>query len=458
MEENERKRDPSQERRMRRGLMMGVALSAAAAIGLGIWGIGQQRAVQAIRQQVVAAQQRAMLEVVSKLSGIEVRLGKLLVSSGVGQGEKLLSDLKRQAEDVQTNLAQLPLRHQAVSGTIKFVNQLGDYAGALSQNITQGRPLSDQDLRQLEEMISNCAQLNQQMRDIEPDITSGKALADADQLFWQDPQENAPPLERAAGNNNGIDYPSLMYDGPFSDGKHQGPALALAGLENITMERAMEIAADFVGRERVREIGQGVNTQGVIPTFGVSLLTSDGTLNVQVSQQGGKVLWIIPEMAGFGSGLDVGQCTIKAYEFLGSRGYGHMEPNYWQTYDGLTVINFAASEDGVLLYPDLVKVQVRMDTGAVVGIEANNYLMNHRSRTLTRPAITKEEAAQMVSDRLEVDRTRLCVIPTEQGERLCYEFGGTWSGRYFLVYIDAVYGVEVNILQIIDTEGGRLSA
>jgi len=297
---------------MRRAMSLGIALLAMAAVGLGAWGIEQYRTAETLRRHVISGQQRAMYEVVSKLSDIEVRLGKLLVSAGAAQGEKLLGDLQHQAEDVQTNLSQLPLSHRAVSGTIKFVNQLSDYAGVLSQSVTQGRPLSDQDLRQLEEMMNNCALLNQQMREIEGDISSGKALGEAELLFWQDPQENAPPMELAAGSKNGIEYPSLVYDGPFSDGRHQGPPLALAGMEEITAEQAMEIAADFVGWERVRRVGEGVNTQGV--------------------------------------------------------------------------------------------------------------------------------------------------IPTDQGERLCYEFGGTWAGRYYLVYIDAIHGIEVNILQIIDTEGGRLSA
>ena len=55
-------------------------------------------------------------------------------------------------------------------------------------------------------------------------------------------------------------------------------------------------------------------------------------------------------------------------------------------YDGLAVINFVALQDGVLLYPDLVKVQVRMDTGEIVGMEANNYLMNHTVRTALSPS------------------------------------------------------------------------
>ncbi len=437
---------------------LAVGILVVTAVLLGLWGNSQRAKTQQLRAMIQATQQRAMLEATTKLSAIEVRLNKLLVSASATQGEKLLGEVKRQAEDVQTNLSQVPLRHQAVAGTIKFVNQLGDYAGVLSQNVVQGRPLSDEDLRQLETMLQHCALLNQQLRGVEADIMGGKALEEAEQLFWQDPQPNAPPLEKAAGSDNGIEYPSLVYDGPFSDGKHQGPALALAGQPEITREDAQRIAQEFVGPERIQRWGQGVDTQGLIPTYGVSLVTDDGTLNVQVTKQGGRILWIMPEMAGYGGGLDVGECALKGYEFLASRGYGHMEPNYWQTYDGIAVINYAAAQEGVLLYPDLIKVQVRMDTGAVVGWESNNYLMNHRARTLTRPTVTEEQAAEMVSTRLSVDRARLCVIPTDTGEVLCYEFGGTWADRYYLVYIDAQTLQEVNILQIIDTEGGKLSA
>ncbi|MDR3050890.1 MAG: germination protein YpeB [Oscillospiraceae bacterium] len=430
---------------------------SALLVAQGVFSLQQARTVQTLRQQVATAQQRAMLEVLSTLSDIEMRLSKLLVSSGAVQGEKLLGDLVRQAEGVQSNLSQLPLRHEAISGTMKFVNQLGDYAGVLSQNITQGRPLSSQDLQQLEGMLANCAQLNEQLRGVEQDIVSGKAIGEAEQIFWQDQGENPPTMEQAAGKSNGIDYPSLVYDGPFSDGKHAGAPLALAGMPQISVEQAMQAAVDFVGKERVRDVRRGINTQGVIPAYGVTVETEDGTLNVQVTQQGGQILWMMPESAGFGSGLDVGACALKAYEFLTAKGYGHVEPNYWQTYDGIAVINFATVQDGALLYPDLVKVQVRMDTGAVVGLEANNYLMNHHARTGLASVITKEEAAEMVSDRLEVDRVRLCIIPTERGERLCYEFGGDWSGSYYLVYIDAKDKQEINILKIIDTEGGRMS-
>ena len=93
------------------------------------------------------------------------------------------------------------------------------------------------------------------------------------------------------------------------------------------------------------------------------------------------MLWMVPEHAAFAPALTLEECAEAAQGFLLDRGYGEMEANHYQVYDGLAVINFVAVQDGVLLYPDLVQVQIRMDTGEVVGLEANNYLMNHTRRT-----------------------------------------------------------------------------
>ena len=45
---------------------------------------------------------------------------------------------------------------------------------------------------------------------------------------------------------------------------------------------------------------------------------------------------------------------IRDRDFLLDRGYGEMEANHYQVYDGLAVINFVAVQDGVLLYPCLL--------------------------------------------------------------------------------------------------------
>ena len=196
-----------------------------------------------------------------------------------------------------------------------------------------------------------------------------------------------------------------------------------------------------------------------LASYGVKLTLNDGVvLNAEVTRQGGKMLWMVPEHAAFEPGWTLEECAEAARDFLLDRGYGEMEANHYQVYDGLAVINFVAVQDGVLLYPDLVKVQVRMDTGEVVGLEANNYLMNHTERTGLSPALSGEQALEKASSRLEAGQARLCVIPYREGERLCYEVPGRYEGREYRVYIDAITGEEAEVLMMVDSVGGRMAA
>ena len=152
------------------------------------------------------------------------------------------------------------------------------------------------------------------------------------------------------------------------------------------------------------------------------------------------------------------ECTQAAQAFLQKNGYAPMEASFYQVYDGLAVIDFVALQDGVLLYPDQIKLQLRMDTGEVVGLEANQYLMNHTRRSSLAPGITQEQALENVSSQLAVDTVRLCVIPENGGERLCYEVTGSYEQQTYMVYIDAHTGEEADVLMLVDGAEGTLAA
>ena len=106
---------------------------------------------------------------------------------------------------------------------------------------------------------------------------------------------------------------------------------------------------------------------------------------------------------------------------------------------------------------------VRMDTGDIVGLEANNYWTNHTVRENLTPALSAEEAQRFVSGRLTVEGSRLCVIPVDDGmntgvtEKLCWEFSGTWSSSRYLVYIDAQTGAEEQVLKVVTGNDGTLT-
>lgn len=412
-----------------------LLVALAVAVALALW---QFREAKAAEITVRAGRERAYYSALDSLTNLEADLSKALVASGPGQHALLLGRVSSLAGAASENLSALPAAYGADESGLKFLGQTADYAQTLAAAAAEGRTLSETDVRQL-------AQLMQKSGELRRHLENGEGFA-----------YDAPSEEQKL---SGIEYPSLLYDGPFSDGVRQGAPRGLSG-EEITSEQAVEAGRAFLGAARAQRAS---DMQGPIPCWGVSAETDGVTITLQVTRQGGKILWMAPETAGFETKLGMEACVARAREFLESHGFGEMEPSFTQQYDGLAVISFAAVQDDVTLYPDLVKAQVRMDTGEVVGLEANNYWMNHTERENLAPQVDEQQALRAVSGRLTVTGSRLCVIPVDDGldsgktEKLCWEFAGEWNGSRYFVYIDAETGEEEKVLKVVAGNGGTLT-
>ena len=135
-----------------------------------------------------------------------------------------------------------------------------------------------------------------------------------------------------------------------------------------------------------------------------------------------------------------------------------MVDTYYISEDGTAVINYAYKQGDVVVYPDLVKVKIALDTGEILGLEAKGYLSSHIVRDIPEPKISMEEARQAISPRVEILSSGLAIIPTNyKTEIFTYEFKGKLNNRDFLVYINAENGNEEDILMIINTPNGILT-
>jgi len=72
------------------------------------------------------------------------------------------------------------------------------------------------------------------------------------------------------------------------------------------------------------------------------------------------------------------------------------------------------------------------------------------------PTITTEEAMAAAGSRLQPRSTRLCIIPQNRAEYLCYEILAEDGEDAFLVYIDAHTGVERELMQLLQSANGTL--
>lgn len=423
-----------------------AAAMTALALMLLAAGWAQTNRLDEAQARISAVVQKAFYETCELTEGMSVNLRKLLVVGETGQAQQLLGEVARQAQGASGNLAMLPMGEEMISSTIKFINQVGDFSETMSVRLASGGAITHSDYETISLLSENAAAFSVGMGRLLERMENGEVSLDSAPVAGD---ESLYPL-----TNPAAEYPTLLYDGPFSDGAAGGEFKSLAGLDRVSAEQAQQSLAAFLGSvSEIRLTGEG---NVPVDCYEFALTANGYPLTAGVTKQGGKVLYVL-------SDADVTEVNFRPEElldtakaFLLARGFGEMEMSYYSRFDGILTVNYAAVQNGVVLYPDLIKVQLSMKDGAVIGVEAGNYLMNHVERTLELPAISEADAMDRIGERLTPLSVRLSVIPVGTGEALCYEIRATDGVDSFLVYIDAMTGAERELMQVVSDANGSL--
>lgn len=389
------------------------------------------------RLQLAEIYRGAVLNAIRGMESMEYTLNKAMLSGEGTSAARYLTQASDHAGQTQQSLALLPLAHPDTMQAVKMTNQLTDYVQALQKQ----NGITAYDARQLRELLAACQAYAQLLHNNEETlIRNAKTAAD----FY--PEQGTKAMDES------LQYPTLIYDGPFSDARKESP-LPFTG-EEISWEEAEKIARKCIGEERILQSSRGTDIFGPNPCHGITLVLEDVTLEAAVTKKGGKVLWLTPDNASFDSLVTLEQCREEALSFLQRNGFPPMAYTSFQIYEGVAVLAFAAMDDHVLLYPDLVKVQLRMDNAQVVGLETKNYWQNHKERDIPPPSISADDAQAALSPQLKVWERRLCVIPSNDQEVLCWEFSCGYENQDYLLYINAINGQQEDLLQIVESPTG----
>ena len=376
-------------------------------------------------------------------------LEKAVVSSDPRQVVTLLAQASHKAGDLARDIVFLPLSHEAMAPTVAFLHQIAEDALTVAGDAAAGTLPDTQTLSKLTRHRALCMQLASHLALAQKEAASSGFALPLDSVFYEAPSAGERPLEAVHEGDGAIDYPAPANAAASPKG--------LTG-DTVTAAQALDIARSFVGEDRFVSASSAPNTSGAIPAFGVTVMTDGLQLNLDVTVTGGKILWMMPETASFPQMLPAEACTAASARFLRERGFGDMQLIATQVYDGLCVATYAAVQEGVVLYPDIIRVQVRMDTGEVVGFEAHQYWMNHIERTLAEPSLSESEARAGLSEAVTAAKGELCLIPWRQTERLCWSFRVTHGGTAYMVFVDAFTGHELEVVKIIEQQDGTLAA
>ncbi len=432
----------------------------AGLIAVIIWAFNMNRSVKAYEIGTENNYNRAFHEMVANIEDIDSLLSKAQLANDPADLASMSGEIFTKSASAKACLAQLPTSQINLENTSKFLSQTGDYTYVLSQNMIKGEKISQDEYDTLSSLNDYAEKLKTSLTDIQNKIYSGELkLSDAGS------QRKINEVQAVSGDvladlenveKSFDEYPSLIYDGPFSEHIENQQSAMLANEPEITREEALAVAQDFLGIRGLKFEYASENT--AIDTYAFAKTTSEGQLSISITKRGGHVLYFMNSTRVGTENIDASAATQKAMAFLESKGYTDMTSSYYDKSGGVAVINFAAMQNNTVCYSDLIKVSVALDTGEIVAMEAKGYLMNHRTRENITPTLSKDEALSHVSTSLEVSHSGLALIPKDSlREVLCYEFKGNFNGRNFIVYVNAENGREEKILLLIESENGILT-
>ena len=447
--------------RLKKGHMLSVIcvlLIIVAVLGIILW-----KKQAEYRQASENSYNMAFYELVDYVENVETYLAKSVVSSTPEHGAETLTNLWREANLAQSYLSRLPIESQELENTEKFLNQVSDYSYSLSRKNIYNEKLSDDDLKNLKELHTYSVELENTLNQLSEDLNSGRfewgELTKKGTVAFAQQVDNISKESFSNMEENFHEYSGLIYDGAFSEHLTNNEKKGLTG-EDIEEDVAKQKIEEFIGKNNIKEIQSlGYSENATIPVYDFSVINNnDETINISISKKGGHVVSMNANRDVKAETISQEEANVKGKEFLESKGFTSMKETYYLKQDGIVTINYAYNQEGVVMYPDLIKVKVALDNGEVLGIETTGYLNNHTIRDLEKVKITREQAKKDLNKDLEIISEGMAIIPTEwKTEILCYEFKGKVDEKEFLVYINAENGREEDVLVIINTPNGTLT-
>lgn len=439
-----------------RGKIRIILYVVSVVLVLGIFATVQTLEASRYRREAEATKQMALVSLDEYLSNISSKLEKTIYVSTPEMLSRLSSELWRETSGAKTSLMMLPSSETTIENTYKFLSQIGEYVMSLGRKSADGKVLTEEERAKLKSLYDYSKNLSEQISKMCYDMENGQFYFDEYDTTLLDKKTDISTIGKSLDDaeQSLSDFPSLIYDGPFSEHIENHTPKYLDSLKEITKNNALSIAGDVCADEKT-SLEFVYEEGGNIPCY----VFKSEHCTVAITKKGGKPLYMLSEEFAGEILIKYDDAVKKARDYLEKIGYKDLKESYYYSEDGICTVNFTAMQGETVLYPDLIKVNVSLETGNVLSFDATGYVSNHCERKITENYITKDEALKKLNRDLTPVGVKKCVIPTEwKTERVCYEIHcKTSNNQDLLVYIDGVTGEEDNILILLYSDGGVLT-
>lgn len=403
---------------------------------------------------------KSMYLAVSYINNVEVDLAKLLVTSTPKMSAVTLADIWKQANLAKECLEQIPVGQNSMANASKYLTQVSDFSYTLMKQNISDIKLTEEEYEKLKHIYEDSSKLSSKMSDIYDDLNAGRIKWDElekignEKLPDNDISNSISEVGKTFQN-----YEGLIYDGAFSDHLLSLEPKFLSQKEISEDDAKKYIEEVILNDEKIDKIEFKGESNGKIELYNFDVtLDSKQKRTISITKNDCKLYLMIGDKKVREENISVEEAKKRGMEFLNKLGIDNMTETYYQKTENMIVINYAATQDNVILYPDLIKVKISLDDGKVCGVEAAGYIFNHTTRNNLKPSISLEKAKSILNSSIEIISSDMALIPTESNsEILTYEFKGKIDNREFLIYINADNAREEKVLLVIDNKNGVLT-
>lgn len=435
-------------------LVLALCVVTAGLITTTILWLTNMNNVNKMGANIESVYQRNFYDLVDNVNNAEVKLSKVLASNKDSYCKKMLNEISKNANSASYNLSNLPISLGGVDETKKFINQVSGYAGSLADKLERGESLTSAEVDTIEDIYDSMSELKENLADF-----SDKVLKDGYNIF-----KNGNLIQGDVNNftkkiqgikSSDVEYPTMIYDGPFADSEYNKEIKALPK-DLVSVEYAKSVIKKIYQNVTDENIKYNSELKGKFNTFNFDVKLNEINLFIQVTKNGGKILTV----SGYGDSTQKNISLIDA--IAKAKNIANKETNVtfdcvWSDIVGNDAyINLAPVELGVVLYPDLIKIKIDLGSGEIIGYSASAFYTNHTNRNLGSVTFEKDEADKKIPNGYKVEMSRLCLAPLDFGiEKLCYEYKCSKNDVTYYIYINASNGTTENILRVVETNDGN---
>jgi spore germination protein len=424
---------------------------AVALVAVGFWGIKTNRILAQWELQAENQYKNAFQELNIHLNSLEEEMSTALVTKSNERRIVKLNNIWRNAFAAQEDLGELPIAGVSLVEFKKLLSRLERYTYQLSQdNVTNN--LSSQDW-------DNLNKLHNQVKTARVDMEEIHNEMEQKNFKWS--KHRNIILEKEDESNNSFSSSFATIEKRLKSNKVD---LALneelinnfilqvgkTKEKKIENEEAIDIAKDFLGTRskefnfRLANEDEQVNSKNIITV----VAEGNNRIVFDVSRSEGDVIWFLETKSLGEAELEREEIKKFARDFVKQIDYSKLSITEVDTARNIGEVNFVSEVEGVLIYPQQLKVKVALDNGDIIGFNARRFLANKDIDIDLEPKLTLEEAKEKVNKRLDLKGNKLVVIRNDRGEEiLSYEFIGQFKKNRYKIYINADNGREEKVVK-----------